>query len=625
MDIKIFSAQHTIAKTGSLQAIEKIKRPDFNEEAWIFAGFQSDNGVLKNIYEKICAVFEEAYFKKDEEGDDFDRLEEALKVVNEVIKEDVKELDESIWKDGGFLIAIFSGNNLYFTSCGTPEVYFVRKGRFTVISEGLTEQGKVTELFTNVANGELKDDDKIIFTSSRLLRHVTGNQIAEALQSGVTESMEAMKFILVDDEPINLVIFHIKTLSKLPFEGGSKSKGEGFFKKATSKSASSLGAKMPSGVKNFWNKIASSNWHHKNAAIIFAVLIGLVLVAIFFGLLSQQKNDEQKEVYRTEIQTIKEDLSSAEARYLEGKITEANNLLDRVETTAKEINEQGYFRQEVMAILEETQNKRNEINGITRLSGAKVVVDLASSRDNVDLRGVFELNSEIYAYDNNVLFQILGGSGEVKNIYNLKESESVIDGTIFDAKSEMIFLTNDGKIIEFKDEEGSYASTTDESFKKAIAVKTFSKYMYLLSPEDNEIWKYERQDNGFTEAQDYNSDADLSKAISFSIDGSIYALTSEGDVIKAHRAKQVDYAIKDAPDGNLKGSTKVYTNDKLNKLYFLNPAEKSILIFSKGQNEAYYQRQVVIEDIEEIRDFWVDPATERLVLVDNSKVYEVKL
>lgn len=624
MDIKLFSAQYVVKKTGSFQDIRKITSADFDTEAFIVGGFKSDDGTQKNIFEKICSVFEEAFFNKNlKNTDDFERLEEALKIVNEVIKDDFANFNEHVLREGGFLIAIFADSSLYFTSCGTPEVYFIRRGRFTVISEGLAEPTKNGEIFSNVASGELKDDDKIIFTTSRLLRHVTGNQIADAVQSGVTESIEALKFILVDDEPVALSVFHIKTLSTLPFEKGKE--GGGFFNKMKEKEGmTSKKIKTPKVINKAWDKVSSLSWRHRNAAIAFAVLIGLVLVAIFFGLLSQQQNDAQKETYRQEIQQLETDLSNAEARHLEGKITEANNLLDRVEEKANEINEAGYFRQEVMAILEEAQNKRNEINGITRLSGARVVADLSSAKESVDLKGIFENDAENYAYDTNTLFQVLA-DGTVENIYALKENENVIDGVPFEAKSEMIFLTDSGKIIEFADGEGSFASTTDNAFKTGVEVTTFSKYMYLLSPTDNEIWKYERKDAGFDQAQEYNVDADLKNAISFAIDGNVFILTSDGQVIKLYRGKQEDYGIKDAPDGNLAGCTKIYTNEKLEKIYFLNPSEKSILIFSKGTNEAYYQRQVVIEDVDEIHDFWVDPATERMLVVDKNKIYEVKL
>ena len=75
----------------------------------------------------------------------------------------------------------------------------------------------------------------------------------------------------------------------------------------------------------------------------------------------------------------------------------------------------------------------------------------------------------------------------------------------------------------------------------------------------------------------------------------------------------------------MKGVKKVFTNENLANLYFLNSEENSILIFSKGQNEAYYQRQIVIEDTEQITDFWIDPETDRLIFTDKTKLYELKL
>lgn len=620
MEIKIFSANHIVKNETSLQEIKKIDRADSPLSLWFLAGFQDYNPALKAVFQKITTVFDNAFFSNPND-DVFERMEETLKIVNDEIREEMTSLDKSLFQQGGFLIALFADNTLYFTSYGTPEVYFIRKGRFTLISEGLSEQTESGDVFSNVANGELKNDDKIIFATTRILRHATGNQIAEAVQSGVTESVEALKFLLPERDPLALVVFHVKGLSTLPFQQKEES---GFFKKfAESKIAQS---EFSQKTRGWFGKFFSSAATHRNTAVIFAILIGLTLVAIFFGLVSEQKNDNQRETYRLQIEELKKDLSSVEVRQLEGKKDEANQLLAKIETLGRQIQaESTYFGPEIMEILDQAGKKRDEINGVTRIKGARIIADLKTAKENTELRGIFEYDHDYFAYDSKTLFQMLSANGETKGSFNLTENEQIIAGVDMKAKSRLIFLTDKGKIIEFKDGETKFAATTDDKFQKGITIDTFSKYLYLLDPAGNQIWKYERKDASFGEAQEYSVNADLSQAISLAIDGNVFVLTSDGRLLKLYRGNQEEYNTKNAPGGDLKGLSKVYTRDSLEELYFLDPAQKAILIFSKGQKEAVYQNQVVIEDVNEITDFWVDPETDSLIFTDKTKVYEVKL
>lgn len=622
MNIKIFSAKHLVKNDHDLQEIKKIEKQDFDSSLWVFASFKDASEKLNNIYKNIVRILEEHFFD-DPNEDFFEKLEDTLKLINDKIKDDVKALPEGTFRDGGFVIALFFADTLYFTSAGTPEVYFIRKNKFSLISEGLSDFSETGDLFSNLANGELRDDDKLIFSSERLLRYATANQIASSATSGVIESTEALKFLIPEDESCFLSVHHIKKLDELPFEKNAELQGEGFFKQV--KRQNDFGSGISKKIEDICSRFFPNSIPHKNIAIIFASLIALVLIAIFFGLISEHEQDGTKEVYRTEIEDLKKDLASIDLRIAENKKQEAGNLIIKIQSKANEINEKGYFRQEVMDILEEVQKKKDDLYGIMKMSGANVITDLQQSRENTKLKGVFGFGEDYFVYDFNALFSILAGNGEVKDIVNLTESEELVDGVAFDSKDEMLFLTNRGKIIEFKNGEKSFATTSDDKFKKSVALGTFSKYIYLLSPEDNQIWKYEKKGELFQSAQEYNSDADIKNAISMAIDGDIFVLDSEGILYKLHLGKKEDYPMKNAPFENLKGNTKVVTNQKLKYIYFLNPEEKAISKFYKGKNEFYYEGQIVIEDVDVISDIWIDPETEKLLFTDNKKLYEVKI
>lgn len=620
MDIKIISAQHAVKNENSFQQVKRITNNSFDGEIWLIAGFKQKSEAVKEIFQKTISAFESSFFDKENESD-FENLEDVIKEINENAQKDYDNLDEQLLRDGGIFIGFFGNNALHFTICGNPEIYFMRKGGFSKISEGLYEYKKNGDLFANVASGDLKDDDKIIFTTTRLLRFATSNQIIDATSSGSLEAIESLKLMIPDNEEILVVFFHIKGVETLPF---TRKENKGFFANIPEKKHHQSSRALIS-ARNFWDKIFNFSHPNKNIFIFSASIIGLVLIASFIGLLSGQKNNEDVKKYTQRMEEVKQNLILADNRRMEGKIDEANLLIEKIDNEARQIYEAGLFRDEVLQIINQTQDMKDVINNITRISGARIVTNMKQISENVDLKGILEFNGERFVFDNNYLYEILSASGEIKNSYKLPEREELLSGIPFSTKSGIVFLTKSGKIIEFANENVSYASTSDNAFKNANAISTFSKYLYLLDPENSQIWKYEKRDKSFATAQEYNLDADLSSAISIAIDGNIFVLTSDGEIIKMLRGKKVNYAIRNAPENSMSGLTKIYTTSELNKLYLLNKAKNSILVFSKGENEAYYERQIMIEDASEIRDFWVNPVSNYLFYVDSEKLYEFGL
>ena len=234
-------------------------------------------------------------------------------------------------------------------------------------------------------------------------------------------------------------------------------------------------------------------------------------------------------------------------------------------------------------------------------------------------------NEEFYTYDNNTLFKIIGET--VGATIPLKAGEKVIKAIPLEKKKEIIFLTESGKILEGSGTNITYAKTEDtNAWKKGVDIGFFDKNIYILSPENNEVYKYIKKIDSFSAPVAYNKNADITDGISLAIDGSIYVLKPNGKVIKMLRGTTEDFELVDVPDG-FEGVDIIYTLRDLNLMLFLDKEEKRVYVFRKGEEGATFNKQIVIEQSEDdtLSGLWFDVNANRILVSGTKRVYQIAL
>ena len=168
-------------------------------------------------------------------------------------------------------------------------------------------------------------------------------------------------------------------------------------------------------------------------------------------------------------------------------------------------------------------------------------------------------------------------------------------------------------------------NTSDGTWKRGLDIQPYGRFSYILDPVENQIWKYERRRDKYSGAIPYNQGADLSRAISFAIDGAIYLLNDDGTIQKLFRGEKVKYNFRDLPSVGFEGKNlKIFTRTDLDFLYVLDPDNARVLVFVKGDRFATYKKQVLF-DIPNARDFSVDELGQRINLLIDDKIYEFSL
>ncbi|QQS59526.1 hypothetical protein IPN35_01380 [Candidatus Peregrinibacteria bacterium] len=622
MGFKVFSALRQEEKGGAFVRVFEKKVGD--QQLWVVGHFPESS----HMADEVLRVIRDIAVSKildDHIGDEQDMFESVLKVVNEKLSEMLSEEEaESILRNGSMLISFLSGDLLLLSNYGQGEVFLLRESALLEVSEGISPVMTGTDFFQNVSSGDLQNGDRIVISTVRLQRFVTERHLSRILSDGgVTESLESISSCIDPQEGYGLLVMNIKTADPLPFPE-ERSMND---RTSISPGRRTSPVTQFSEIANRFSEDVLQRAKALPSSLLLlggAVILALLLLFLFFSLLSKEQDTRQSSEFSEFVKNVEQDFSNVDTRVIEGKTDQANLLLDAIEQNARKMLEQRVDLANAEKILTHVQEQRESVNHIMRITNPEVFSDLRPLKSDISTKGISFLKNEFLVYDKNSLYRILASTTHPENVGVLSASDKVQFLTALSSKDELVFVTENGSVFEWQNGQVISADTADKTWKTASDIGVFSKFLYFLSPSDNQIWKYERRESGFTIPEGWITDetVNISDAISFAIDGSVFVLLKDGTIQKYHRGESQPYEVKGTPGGALLGS-KIFTNDTLASLFVLDPKEKRIFIYEKYENEAVYKKQIVIENTEPIVDFYVVGNT--IYLLGQQQIYSVTI
>ncbi len=159
------------------------------------------------------------------------------------------------------------------------------------------------------------------------------------------------------------------------------------------------------------------------------------------------------------------------------------------------------------------------------------------------------------------------------------------------------------------------------------------RVVYVLSPENKQIYKYERLAGKYSVPVEYNVNGDLTGAIDMTIDGSVFVIKDmpQGkSILKLFRGETQPFVIRGGPDDLLSNVTKIFKVVDRN-IYLLDPVSRSVIVVSDGgaTGEAAYVRKFVLEAAEDqddtLQDLYVDADESQLFVLGEKRMYVIDL
>lgn len=250
-------------------------------------------------------------------------------------------------------------------------------------------------------------------------------------------------------------------------------------------------------------------------------------------------------------------------------------------------------------------------------SGPKIVS--ANVHDGL-MVAVDQANGAIYSVKtSNKAAELILGNPELKR------------ANFIDFTSEVVYLWTREGIFQKKNPAGESLKQIVKASDRWGRIKhlaAFGGNLYLLDSQNNQIWKYQGTDLGFTDATNYiktGLSVDISNGESMAVDGFIYVLTRSGQVAKFAGGDVSEFRFSGLPEASFSPSS-LFTSEEVNNVYFWDSKSKKITVTDKkGVYVAEYKIAAGGESLGAKTIILADEKAKRIFLISEEMVYSINL
>lgn len=554
----------------------------------------------------------------------FNALKGAIEKVS-------KEFSES-WGNVEVVAISHIGDVVYSAAGGGAEISIFRNGMLAKILT--SKAGEVAS-----ASGYPKEGDMLILGTKLFFETISGGVIKSSLEQlepqAVVESLAPSVLSKPNTGSLGAVFVRFGEQGKkeeviAPVMVEEKSQGPsvlsqakasstGFFEKVYAGVNRLVGSRLPERkiyVHQQTQEMAESR-SKRTTLTVGAILLVLLVVSIFFGVRQKRIRDARSK-YESGLSAAQHDYDEA-LNVSSSDIAKARQLFISSKTKVDSILASGVKDPAVTDLNQKLEQSRASILG-EYTDEPQVFVDLSLLSDG--LKG-----DRIVAGGGNAYVLDISGNRVVSVAEDTKES-SVIAGPdqISGAKEiaayeNRVFVLSSGGI----DEVGQTKTrAVDKVWQEPALIYAYTGNIYVLDKSASKIYRFAGTGTGFAAKEDWlaaDVTADFSRVSAWTIDGTIWLLSSSGKISKFSLGSAQDFTISGVyPD--LASPTAIYTDQDAKGFYILESSKNRVVVVDKNGN---YIAQYVNSKISQATGLVVSEANKRIILLAGSKLYSLDI
>lgn len=630
--------------------IEEInsKLRTVNADFFLIIEVLNNEFATDEVADAIVETFRK-HFYEAKDLDSYTRFEEALKFVNDVAR-DIQSNGLPLYQINVAIAALIQGN-IYLSQANDAEIYLLRSGVVKNIAEGLSvgKRKEHSDLFENIATGNLDKNDVILFSTARLMRYIPQSDLSrffysKNVDSGLENIDDAIRTEVLGRIGVLAVKFNefpnYNSVGEMQTDDLSDTdEKSSIFTSLKAKKGIYLKLRknVPKYLKfahesylefseflfNFFTgkRFKLDTYKHKYAVIATSALlffIFLLFILYSAGVFISPSAKENKELLNQAAQII----SNARS---ESNKQRAANLILSAESKVLDASKSKSLKTEVAKLTSEINDIKSMIDNLIVLKDLQLVADISVKRFDVSIQGLLKLGNAYYVHDGKRLYEFINDF--VKDPATIMEQGKVIAASSFTESDSLIFYSDDNKIKEYASGVNKYMDTEDGIYKPASKLMAYGTRIYLLDTTAGNIWKYQRKRDSYGKAESALNNVDnekIKKVVSMTVDGSVYLLYPNGDIEKYYAGSiESGFSVEVKPLIAAKIPAEIYTEVDFPYLMMADYKNKKIFQYYKDpkSKNLQYDRQYAFESLDELTGFAIDYASKRLYVTDKSKVY----
>ncbi len=378
-----------------------------------------------------------------------------------------------------------------------------------------------------------------------------------------------------------------------------------------------------SGKSTKWFK----NLSKKNKILIIIAIACLIfLTQNLFVLNLKNKKTAKDQTYADLINLIEQKQNQAEASLLYSNEAAAKQLLDEIKPLLAQLPRETTGQiTEFNQFTEKYQQHLEKIRHVIKIQSPAELANFTNLNSNAQPVNLILINGIIYT-----------GDSQQKSIYSLNLADNLITAItdlelpikqlsypVADQNNNVHYF-NLGSIIKLNGETKEITDLTIQSAEKQqniVDMAIYNNRIYLLDKQNNQIHRYNIGQDSLTGYQAWLQEkADLADAVSISIDGYIYVLKNNGQLLKYLRGQEQDFELG-IVEPILEQPDKLIVSPELKYIYILESINQRLVIFDKtGKFLSQYQR----DQFTDLIDFTVNEAEKKIYFLNGTSIYEVE-
>lgn len=298
-------------------------------------------------------------------------------------------------------------------------------------------------------------------------------------------------------------------------------------------------------------------------------------------------------------------------------ISNYENLSRESFVSAKEIanklKEDGYKSEKLDKLLLDILTNESEILGEIKPE-LKELLDLTLQINGFDGSKLVSTGENIFVLDKNnknvVQTNIVGK--DTKIVANKDDLDGVIEIASYEDR---LFYINNEAIFEINN---NREKIKDSSWGNSLFY-LYSGNIYLIDITANQIFRFVGNNKSFGDKNEWLApgiEADFSKVIDMTIDGSIWALSSSGKVTKFTNGNP-NSILMDGIIDPLENPTAIYTNESLKYTYVLDKDNGRVVVLEKNGD---FKLQYKSDEIKNAKDLVVSEEEKKIILLTGPKL-----
>jgi len=355
---------------------------------------------------------------------------------------------------------------------------------------------------------------------------------------------------------------------------------------------------------------------HRLLLVIFSGVVVIFLLSLTITSYSK-KQEAAKNHYNNILVTINEQQEKIDQALLYDNNEAARNNLAEAWSLTDLLPRQ---KKDQIAVYEELAEKlkaqEDKIQKITRINNPTMVNDLIG----LGVNNITFADGKIYAASYQKIYAITPNSSEssvfeVTGATNLSEPQ-------FDYKN-LIYYRDSGRILRFdlKTKQFLPYSLSEDLANRSASYKVYNSNLYTLDINEGQIYRSNLVSAAYSSRLAWLKEtADLLSAKDLAIDGNIYVLKSDGQVLKFRLGKLEEYKSISLSPGISKAE-KIVTTGKF--VYILSPEDRRLAVLALADGRLISQYH--LESLSELKDFTVDENNRSTYLLNGEAVYKIEL